>query len=87
MWTGIANESWELLNYHPRRSTAKALAGGTQSYLHEKLPALPVPTFRAEELDPTWHLDADVVIVGSGAGGGVMAHELGNCAEMCRAVC
>mmetsp|Transcript_19635 Transcript_19635/g.33047 ORF Transcript_19635/g.33047 Transcript_19635/m.33047 type:complete len:608 (+) Transcript_19635:266-2089(+) len=44
--------------------------------MHAKLPALPIPTFSAADLDPTWHLDADVVIVGSGAGGGVMAHEL-----------
>ena len=57
-------------------STAKALSGA-QSYIHEKLPPLPIPTFSASDLDPTWQLDADVVIVGSGAGGGVMAHELG----------
>lgn len=38
---------------------------------------LPLPVFSPTEIDPTWRLEADVVIVGSGAGGGVMAHELG----------
>ena len=70
------NPSWDLLGYHPQRSSAKALSG-SQAYLHAKLPAVPIPAFSAAALDPTWRLDADVVIVGSGAGGGVMAHELG----------
>ena len=72
----MVNDSWNLLDYHPRRATAQALTG-TQSYLHQKLPSVPVPTFTSADMDPTWHLDADVVVVGSGAGGGVMAHELG----------
>jgi hypothetical protein len=73
-----------VLDYHPKRSSAKALSS-SQSSPHEKLPTLPIPTFSATDpdLDPTWTLEADVVIVGSGAGGGIMAHELGPLWQRC----
>ena len=67
---------WNFLNYYPRRSSAKAISND-KLLLTNKLPKIPIPQYNSGEFQPVWKLDADVVIVGSGAGGGVMAHELG----------